>query len=330
MTRRACQIGFVFLSALLAATSQAAAQAKLPRLCFITFDPGSPQEPSARFAPFFTSLREIGYVHGQSITISYFSPDGRSDQFPRLVDECLKLKPNVIAASTTPAALAAKAATRTVPIVMVTLADPVRTGLVASLAAPGGNVTGMSNMASELAAKRLSILKEAVPSLSRVLVLTYNADPIAPLQVESLKEAAPQLGVTLLLQDIRSGDDIPRAVENGLKDRADALMTLSGSIFVVERKRITDLAARHRLPAIYTLPLHVADAGGLMAYHADEPEMMKRAAGYVDSVLKGAKPAELPVQQPTKFKLLFNLKTAKALNLTIPPSLLALADEVIE
>jgi putative ABC transport system substrate-binding protein len=138
------------------------------------------------------------------------------------------------------------------------------------------------------------------------------------------------LGVTPLFHDIKSGDDIPRAFDYGLKDKADALMTTSGSIYVVERKRITDLAARHRLLAIYTPPFHVADAGGLMAYHADEPDVMKRAAGYVDKILNGAKPAELPVQQPTKFKLVFNLNTAKALGLTMPPALLALADDVIQ
>lgn len=331
MMKLALQIAVTGLVGLFAGADQAMAQPKLPRLCFLTFDPGSPQALPARWAPFFASLDKLGYVDGKTVTIDYLFPDGRgSEQFPDLVIECLRRKPDVIAVTTTPAGLAAKAATKTVPIVMVSLSDPVQTGLVSSLAAPGGNVTGMANMGTELAAKRLSLLKEAVPRLSRVLVLTYLADPIARFQIERLTAAAPLLGLTLVFQDIKSGGDIENAFENGLREQVDGLMTITSSIFAVERKPIATLAARHGLPAIYPYPLSVREAGGLMAYHVDEPDIQSRAAGYVDRVLKGEKPSVLPVQQPIKFNLAINLKTAKALGLELPATVLLRVDEVIE
>ena len=303
---------------------------KVPRLCFLTFDAGTAQSPSARFEVFFHRLRELGYVDGQTIAIDYFHPDGRGDRFPDLAADCVRIKPDVIAVTTTPAAHAAKTATGSIPIVMLSLGDPVQTGLVESLARPGGNVTGMANMSSELTAKRLRLLKEAVPSASRVLVLTYLVDPIAKLQVAALEEAAASLGLTLLFRDIRTADDLPAAFETAVRDRADGLLTTSASIFGVERARIAELAARHRLPAIYPLSLQATDAGGLMAYHVDEPELLRLASGYVDKILRGAKASDLPVQQATKFKLVINLKTAKNLGITIPQALLIQADDVIE
>ena len=227
-------------------------------------------------------------------------------------------------------ARAAKTATRTIPIVMIALGDPVGTGLVDSLAQPGGNITGMSLMVPELAAKRLGLLKEAVPRLSLVLVLSYLTDPIAPLQVKALKEVAPSLGLTLQIRDIQTAEDLPAAFEAGVKERAEGLLTTAESIFRAERARVTELAARHRLPAIYPYSAFVTDAGGLMAYEIDDSDLHARAATYVDKILKGSKPSDLAVQQPTKFKLVLNLKTAKALGLTIPPSLLQRADQVIE
>jgi hypothetical protein len=197
---------------------------KIPRLCFLTFDPGTPQSPSPRFEAFFAGLRDAGYVHGKTITIDYLVADGRSEKFPVLAAECVRLKADIIVVSTTPAAHAAKNATRTIPIVMVALGDPVGTGLVESLARPGGNVTGMSQMTSGLAAKRLEVLKETVPRISRVLVLSYLVDPIAPLQVTALKEAAPTLGVTLLIHDIRTADDLPAAFEAGVREHAEGLL----------------------------------------------------------------------------------------------------------
>jgi putative tryptophan/tyrosine transport system substrate-binding protein len=227
----------------------------IPRLCFLTFDP--PASRSTRFASFFQGLVDLGYVDGQSITIDYLSADGRGERFPALATECLRLKADIIAVSTTPATQAAKNATRTIPIVMIALGDPVGTGLVDSLAQPGGNVTGMSMMASDVAAKRLELLKEAVPGISRVLVLSYLVDPIAPLQVKALERAARSLNVTLQIQDIRTADDLPAAFDAGAKERADGLLMTAESIFVAQRARVTELAARYRLPAMYPYTLVV-------------------------------------------------------------------------
>ena len=182
---------------------------KMPRLCFLTFDPGTAQSPSRRFEAFFQGLRELGYVNGETLAIDYVSAKDRTEHYPALAAECVGHSPDIIAVTTTPGALALKKATSTIPIVMVALGDPVGTGIVDSLARPGGNITGMSQMTSELAAKRLELLKEAVPSISRVLALAYLADPISPLQVQALKKAAPSLGVALLIRDIRTADDLP-------------------------------------------------------------------------------------------------------------------------
>ena len=315
---------------LLAAPVVAEAQpgGRIPRLCFLTFDPGTPQ--SSRFDPFFQGLRELGWVDGQTISIDYLSPaDGRSERFPALAVECLRLKADIIVVTTTPAAQAANNATRTIPIVMHSLGDPVATGLVASLARPGGNVTGTTLMASGLAAKRLGLLKEIVPRISRVLVLSYLVDPIAPPQIKELETAAGSLRVKLLVQDIRTADDLPAAFDAGARERAEGFLTTAESIFVVQRTRVVQLAAQHRLPGMYPYRLMV-DAGGLMAYDSYTSDLQRRAAIYVDRILKGAKPADLPVEQPTKFELVINLKTAKALGLTIPQSLLLRADQVIE
>ena len=263
-------------------------------------------------------------MDGQTIIIDYLSADGDAERFPALTAECLRLKADIIAVSTTPATRVAKNATRSIPIVMLALGDPVGTGLVDSLAKPGGNVTGMSAMLSELAAKRLALLMEAVPGISRVLVLSYLADPIATLQVKALKDAAHSLGVVLQIQDIQSGDDLPAAFDAGAREHAQALLTTGESMFVVHRARVSELAARYRLPAMYPYSIQVVDAGGLMAYDSSYPDLIRRAAAYVDRILKGAKPSDLPVQQPTKFELVINLKAAKAIGLTdlrvFPPS----------
>jgi len=300
---------------------------KIPRLCFLTFDPGTPQ--SSRFGPFFQGLRDLGYVEGQTITIDYLSADGQGERFPSLAADCLRLKADIIVVTTTPAAQAAKNATRMIPIILYPLGDPVATGLVASLARPGGNVTGLTYMASGLAAKRLALLKEAVPKISRVLVLSYLVDPIAAPQVKELERAAHSLGVTLLVRDIRTADDLPAAFDAGARERADGVLTTAESLFIVQRQRVVQLAARHRLPGLYPFRLMV-DAGGLMAYDSFTSNLQARTATYVDRILKGANPSDLPVEQPEKFELVINLKTAKALGLTIPPSLLQRADEVIQ
>ena len=291
--------------------------------------PSPPRASPVQFDPFFQRLHDLGYVDGQTITIHYLSADGRGERFPALAAECLRLKADIVVVTTTPAALAVKSATQTIPIVMMALGDPVGTGLVASLARPGGNITGLTIMASGLSAKRLALLKEAVPTTSRVLVLSYLDDPIAPPQINELERAARTLRVKLLVQGIESADDLPAAFEAGGRERADGLLTTAESIFAAQRKRVVELAAQYRLPALFPFRAMV-DAGGLMAYDSYTPDLVAQAATYVDRILKGAKPADLPVEQPTKFELAINLKTAKALGLTIPPSLLLRADQVIQ
>ena len=295
----------------------------IPRLCFITYDRGTVQ--STRYTPFFEALRQLGYVDGKTISIAYLSADGRADGYPALTTECLRLNPDIIAVSTTPAAQAAKDATRAIPIVMISLGDPVGTGLVKSLARPEGNVTGVTFMAPVLAAKRLELLKELAPQVSRVFVLTHLADPIAAPQLKALEEAAKLLGTKLQIYDIGAAADLPAAFEAAVNGKAEALITTGESIFAANRDRITKLAAAHRLPAIYSQRI-IAEAGGLITYNADASELYGGAATYVDKILKGAKPADLPVQQPVRFELVVNLKTAKALGLTIPQSILLRAD----
>ena len=299
----------------------------IPRLCFLAFDPG-PLE-SSRFIPFFDGLRDLGWVDGQTITIEYLSAEGQGERFPALVADCLEHKPDIIVATTTPAAQAAKTVTRTVPIVMHTLGDPVATGLVSSLARPGGNVTGTTAMTTGTAAKRLSLLKEAVPGLSRVLVLSYLVDPIAAPQLRELQTAADSLAMTLLVHEVRSADDLESAFEAGASEGAQAVITTLESIFVAERQRLVELATRYQLPGLYHSS-RVVEAGGLMAYDSQTTEFQAHTATYVDKILKGADPSDLPVQQPTDFRLIVNLRAAKALGLTMPAGLLARADEVIE
>jgi putative ABC transport system substrate-binding protein len=300
---------------------------KLPRLCFLTFDPGSLQ--STRFGPFFEGLRDLGYVHGETIVIDYLSAGDRAERYPALAAECVRLGADVIATSTTPATQAAKDATQTIPIVMIAVGDPVGTGLVDSLARPGGNVTGLSLMAPPLAVKRLELLREVVPQISRVLVLSYLSDPVAAPQVKALEEAARSLRIKLQIQDIRTAGDLPVAFDAGVKERAEGVLVGNESIFAVNRALLAELAARHGLPGVYPHRL-IAEAGGLMSYQGVTPAQHRRAASYVDKLLKGAKPADLPIEQPTTFEFVINLKTAKALGLTVPPTLLARADAVIE
>jgi putative ABC transport system substrate-binding protein len=303
---------------------------RVPRLCFLTFDPGTPQSPAKRFEAFFERLRELGYTNGETITIDYLHPEGRSDRYPEIAAECLQLKPDIIAVTTTPGAHALKNATTTIPIVMVGLGDPVGAKLVDSLGHPGGNLTGLSLMTSVLAVKRLELLKEAVPGLSRVLVLTYLVDPISPLQVEAMKDAASRLGVTLHVIDIKTPDDLPAAFEAGSSVGAQGVLTTAESIFRVARARVTELAARYTLPAVYPFAEIVLENGGLMAYDVSLREVHRSAADYVDRILRGAKPSDLPIQQPAVFQLVINLKTAKALGLTLSPTLLARADKLVE
>ena len=314
---------------LLAAPLVAAAQQppRAPRICLLA--PYSASEWADRYNAFLQGLRDLGYVEGRNITVDYLSADGQLDRFPALAGECLRLKADIILTPTTPGTLAAKQATNTIPIVMGATGDPVGTGLVASLARPGGNVTGPTEMASGLSAKRLELLKEAVPGISRVGVLSNLGDAVATPQVKELEDAARILAVQLSIRDVRTAEDLPAAVARAARDGAQGLLTTVETIFVTNRTRVVELAARRRLPAMY--PHRVfADAGGLMSYGPNIASLYRKVATYVDKILKGAKPADLPVEQPTKFELVLNMKTAKALGLTIPPSVLIRADQVIQ
>jgi putative ABC transport system substrate-binding protein len=326
---------FVPLAVALLTMSLAGAQqtAKIPRLCFLAPYPVAELPPIMAgltvYDAFLRGLRDLGYVEGQSITIDYLSADGQFERFPSLANACLRLQADIIVAGTTPAALAAKHATQTIPIVLFGIGDPVGTGLVASLARPGGNVTGLSQMAPGLITKRLELLKDIVPRLTRVVVLTNFANPVSTPQIQELEQAARGMGVQLLIRDVRSPEELPDAFSTAATEGAEGLLQTALMMFNVHRARIVDLAARHRLPAVYGGRLFV-DAGGLMSYGADDFRLNMGVAKFVDKVLKGAKPADLPLEQATVFECVINLKTAQALGITISPHLLVLANEVIQ
>jgi len=313
------------VAAPLAAETQPAG--KVARIGFLGLNPGA--NPHRRGA-FLQGLRDLGYVEGRNVVIEYRSAEGKLERLSALAAELVALKVDVIVTGGgTPTALAAKEATRTLPIVFTSATDPVTDGLVTSLAHPGGNVTGLSNLAPELVGKCLEQLKEAVPQVSLVAVLWQpgavggRTDMLKPAEV-----AARALGVRVQFVEARGPADFDRAFSDMTRARAGALAVLGSAIFNSERRRLVDLAAKHRLPTVYTSRDFV-DAGGLMTYGANLADLFRRAATYVDKILKGTKPGDLPVE-PTKFELVINLKTAKALGLTIPPSLLQRADQVIE
>src|SRR5215467_2518828 len=270
---------------------------------------------------FFQGLRELGYVEGQNILVEGRWYGERTDRLPALAGELVQLKVDVIVAGAAPAPEAARCATSTIPIVMANHNDPVGSGLVASLARPERNVTGMSTLSPELIGKRLQLLKEAIPGISRVAVLSNPTIPSQALELKEAKVAAGLLKVQLQLLEARAPGDFAGAFSAMTKERAGGVIIITSSMFYAERTRIAELAARSRVPAIYSVK-EFAEAGGLMAYGINLGESFRRAAGYVDKILKGAKPADLPVEQAAKFELVINLKTAKALGLTIPPSVL--------
>jgi len=281
---------------------------------------------------FRQGLRDLAYVEGRNVVIEYRDAEGKPERLPALAAELIALKAEVIVASDTPAALAAKQATRTLPIVFIGAGDPVTSGLISSLARPGGNVTGLSLLAPELRGKRLELLTRAVPGVTRVAVLWQPGglgERTGKDQLKEVEVAARALGVRLQVVEARGPADFDRAFSDMTRARAGALTVLGSAMFANERRRLVDLAAKHRLPGVYGFREYV-DAGGLMAYGPNVADLFRRAATYVDKILKGAKPADLPVEQPTKFELVINLKTAKALGLTIPQSLLGRADEIIQ
>jgi putative ABC transport system substrate-binding protein len=279
---------------------------------------------------FRQGLRDLGYVEGQNLVIAYRGAEGQDARLPALAAELVGLPVDVIVAVGPTATRAAQHATRTLPIVMTGTADPVGAGLVASLARPGGNTTGVSLMMAELPGKRLEILKETVPQSTRVAVLANPAFEVYPLYLHNLTVAARALGLHLQVVEVRSGEELAPAFAAMTRERADALMVLADPLLMdTLLGQVADLAATHRLPAMYNWRMYV-EAGGLMSYGPSLPERHRRAATYVDKIFKGANPADLPVEQPTKFELVLNLKTAQALGLTIPPTLLFQADEVIQ
>ena len=317
--------------ALLAAPLAAEAQqaAKVARIGYLSTNLAAlPNRPEA----FRQGLRDLGYVEGRNLVIEYRYAEGKVEQLPALAAELVALKVDVIVASGTLAALAAKQATSTLPIVFSPAGDPVGSGLVTSLARPGGNVTGLSAFAPELVGKRLELLKQAVPGVSRVAVLWQPGAFGERAEMDTLKRAevaARDLGVPLQFVEARGPADFDRAFSDMTRARAGALTVLASNMFNSEGRRLVGLAAKNRLPALYSAR-ELVDAGGLMSYGANLADLNRRAATYVDKILKGTKPADLPVEQPTKFELVINLKTAKALGLTIPQSVLARADEVIQ
>ena len=328
MTTRRAFIGTLagtLLATPLAADAQQAT--KVSRIGFLAS--GAAAGTAPRLEAFRQGLRDLGYVEGRNIAIEYRWAEGKVERLPAFAVELLGLKVDVIVAVSTPDALAARKATRTIPIVFVTAGDPVDSGLVAGIARPGGNVTGLSLLAPEIVARQLQTLKEAVPKASRVAVLSNSANPNTPLLVKETEAAARSLGVRLQLLGVRGDDAFDSAFSAVTKERPDALFVLFDPLLFLHRTRIVEFANKNRLPAMYA-HREFAEVGGLMAYGADLRDNYRRAAIYVDKILKGAKPADLPVEQPTKFELVINLKTAKALGLTIPPSLLQRADEVIQ
>jgi putative ABC transport system substrate-binding protein len=278
---------------------------------------------------FRNGLHELGYEEGRNILIEYRWAEGKYERFPALVAELLAARVDVIVTAGTPASLAVKKATTTVPLVMMAVGDPVGTGLVPSLARPGGNLTGLSAIAPDLEGKRLGLLREVAPKLSHVAMFMNSLNALYAVSVQQARAAAQALGIKLQALDVRRSEDLDGAFGSIVKDQPDALLVLADRVFLHNRKRMMDFAIQRRLPNVCAYR-ELVEAGGLMSYGPSYEDMHRRAAIYVDKILKGAKPADLPIEQPTKFTLILNLRSARDLGLTMTPTLLGLADEVIE
>jgi putative ABC transport system substrate-binding protein len=300
---------------------------RVPRLGVLL--PGTPTSFAPRTRAFVEGLRDLGYVEGRTIAIEWKWGQDRVDRLPDLAAELVGSQVDVIVTGGTPAARALKNATRTIPIVMAMVGDPVGAGLVESLGRPGGNASGLSIVATDLSGRRLQLLNEIVPGLSSVAVMSYGANPQSQIEVRETQIAARRLDLRLHSVPISADTSIENAFEKIKKEPVQALIVVTDPILYSQRSQILDLAAGSRLPAMYPYRAF-AEAGGLISYAPNDRDVFRRAASYVDRILKGANPGDLPVEQPTKFELVINLKTAKALGLTIPPTLLATADEVIE
>ena len=298
---------------------------KVPRIGFLCAMNG----PSPHTEGFLQGLRELGYVEGKNIRIEYRFTKGKVDPFPELAAELAAMKLDAIVTASPPAIRPTMDATRKIPIVMAQSDDPVRSGFVASLARPGGNVTGLSSMAPELSSKQLELLKEAVPKINRVAVFWDATNTAATHQVKETQATARALGVKLESLEVRGARDLDQAFGKIKKERFSAFVVNQDMLFFDYQSQLADFAVKARLPSVYAWKVFV-EGGGLMAYGPSDKEMFRRAATYVDKILKGTKPADLPVEQPTKFELVINLKAAKQIGLTIPPNVLARADKVIK
>jgi putative ABC transport system substrate-binding protein len=286
-------------------------------------------EPWPPIDTFRQALDDLGYIEGKNVRFEYRYAKGHNERLPELANDLVGLNVGVILTWGTDAALAAKQATPTIPIVMGAISDPLGSGIVTNLAHPGANVTGCSSRAAQLESKRLQLLKEAVPGLSRVAILFNPTNHYMPLALQSARKGAQVLHVSLAVYEVHDTTTLDAALVTLTKDRPDAFMVPADAFLVSQRSQIAQFAIENKLPSVYTYRQHI-EAGGLIAYTPNYHDLFRRAASYVDKILKGAKPGELPIEQPTKFHLLINLKTARALGLTVPPSLLAAADEVIE
>ncbi len=305
--------------------AEAQPAAKIYRIGYLSYE----SAPSLYSEAFRQGLRDLGWVEGRNIVIEFRWAGEKRERLLGLATELVKLNVDVILVETTPGVLAVKKATTTIPIVFPMASEPVATGLVASLARPGGNVTGFSLRAQDIIPKRLELLKEAVPGISRVAVLVNPTHPGSAIELREAERAAAKVGMQLHVLEVRDREGLEKAFAAMSKQHAEGLIVLFDRFFITHVRTIADLAAQHRVATIHYTSEFV-DAGGLLAYGASFPDLQRRAAGYVDKILKGAKPADLPVEQPTKLDLVVNMKTARALGLTIPPALLLRADRVIE
>jgi putative ABC transport system substrate-binding protein len=322
------KIVFLAISAMLFALSSSAQAQQPGKVYRIGFLSTNPPEAYAWNA-LLDGLRERGYIEGRNIVFERRFSEGKAERFPEFAAEMVRLKADIIIVTTTPAAFAAKNATQTIPIIIPTALDPVGAGLVASLARPGGNITGLSSLAPELSGKRLELLKEVVPGMTRVAVLWNPANPANASVWKETQAAARALGLQLQSQEVRGAQDLDSAFALTAKARADALLVLSDSLINMHRQQIIEFVTQKHLPSVFASTEGVM-AGGLMSYGPSLPDRYRRTAYYVDRILKGAKPADLPVEQPTKFEFVINLKAAKQIGLTIPPNVLARADKVIK
>ena len=328
-TRRHLLVALAATASALTASSVSFAQApaKVPRIGVLS--PLSPSDVEPLHQAFRLGLRERGWVEGKNVSIEYRYAEGRSERLPDLAADLVRLKVDVIVTSFTTDALAAQKSTKAIPIVVAATGDPVASGLVESLARPGGNITGLSQMSIDLAGKRLGLLKEMVPKLSRVAVLWNPQGSASTLNWKEIQIPAQQLGVELHSLEVRSPDDFDRAFEGATRAQVGALFIAGNPLIAANLKRIADFAARNRLPAIYQWS-EFADFGGLMSYGADRADLFRRAANYVDKILKGTKPGDLPIDRAIRFELVVNMKTARALGITVPQTLMIQATRVIE